>query len=128
MANTGDLIYSRLSANGTISALVSTRISPQWVQENSALPYISYNMIAGVGIMVKNEDTFQDKELWQINVFDTNYDQAKTLAAAVRADLEGYSGTTASVEVKNIVYEGSSENSEGRVFQVSVELEINRVL
>ena len=128
MANTGDAIYSRLSANGTISAAVGTRISPQWVRENSALPYVSYTLISGNPIRVKNEDSFQDKELWQITVFHTNYDSAKTLAAAIRADLEGFKGTSASVVIKNIVYEGSAEDAEGKVFQVSVDFEINRVV
>jgi len=128
MANTGDFIYSRLSNNATITAQTSTRISPHWVQENSTLPYISYMMISAVPITVKNEDSFQDKELWQISVFDDDYDNAKTIAATVRADLEGYSGTTASVVVKEVVYEGSAEFSEGRVFQITADFEINRTV
>lgn len=128
MANTGDMIYTKLSGDGTISASVGTRISPQWVQENSALPYISYTLVSGNPIMVKNEDSFQDKELWQITVFDDVYDTAKTLAARARIVLEGFSGTSASVVVKNIVYEGSFEASDGKVFQVSNDYEVNRVV
>ncbi len=127
MASTGDFIYSRLSADGTVSASVSN-ISPQWVQENTALPYVSYQLIASNPIGVKNQDSFQDKELWQISVFHTVHRSAKTLAQAIRDNLEGYAGTTASVVVKNVVYEGTSEDSDGKVFQVNVDLEINRVV
>ena len=127
MANTGDAIYTLLNANGTISAAVS-RISPNWIQENSALPYISYTLISGNPIRVKNEDSFQDKELWSISVFDDDYDNTKTLAATARSVLEGYKGTSASVVIKNIVYEGSSEGGDGKVFQVSVDFEINRTV
>ena len=126
MASSGDFIYSRLSNNATVSASVGTRISPHWIQENSELPYINYALVVGTPITVKNEDSFQDKEVWQVTVFDTDYNNAKTLAAAIRADLEGYSGTTASVVVKNVVYQGSSEDAEGKVFQVNGDFEINR--
>jgi len=128
MANSGDMIYAKLSADGTLSASVGTRISPQWVQENSALPYISYTLISGNPITVKNVVSFQDKELWQVTVFDDTYDTAKTLAARARVVLEGFAGTSASVVVKNIVYEGSFEASDGKVFQVSNDYEVNRVV
>ena len=128
MANTGDFIYSRLSNNSNITAQVSTRISPHWVQENSPLPYVAYQMISSVPITVKDGDSFQDKELWQISSFDKDYDNAKDIAANIRADLEGYSGTAASVVVKEVVYRGSAEYSEGKVFQIDVDFEINRTV
>lgn len=127
MANTGDFIRTKLIADATILASVSV-ISPHWIQENTQTPYISYTLITGNPIRVKNESSFQDKELWQITVWHTNYDSAKTLLARVRTVLEGYSGTTASVVVKNIVFEGSAEDSDGKMFQVSSDFEINRVV
>jgi len=102
-------IYSKLSADPAVSALVSTRIYPSVVPQGESMPAITYQMVSGVP-----EETTDTAQGWrvarfQITCWAETYSGAKTLAEAVRKDLHRYSGTVNSVVIDSVLLENETD-------------------
>lgn len=82
-------LYSTLSNDSGVTALCSTRISPNMAREGTALPYIVYAVVTGSNInTITGVGDMQRKRI-QLDCNAATYTAAKNLAAAVIAALEG---------------------------------------
>lgn len=85
-------LYAELAADSSVSALVSSRIYPVLIPQDVDMPAIAYQRISG-----PRDYSHQGAGLvsarFQITCQATSYSGAKSLAAAVRDALSGFSGT-----------------------------------
>lgn len=81
-------LYSALAADATVSSLVGTRIYPEIMPQDVTYPAISYQRISTVRLnMLSGVDDFTQVRI-QIDCWDDNYSDVKTLALAVRDALD----------------------------------------
>jgi hypothetical protein len=82
-------IYSALSGNATVAAKVGVRIYPLTVPQNSPLPVITYQRVAGNHIHTLTG--FAKLENAQINIsaWGANYDTVKEIAEDVHVAMDG---------------------------------------
>lgn len=81
-------IYSTLSGAAGVSALVSTRISPQFAEQSEALPYITYDLIGNLPANHLEDIPTLDERRIQVNSYADTYRGAVDLAEAVRTALQ----------------------------------------
>jgi hypothetical protein len=82
-------LYSTLINNAGVAALVSARIYPPPVPESAITPYLFYEMITGARLSTITGVGDAKRKRIQIDCVAGSYAEAKTLAAAVFAALEG---------------------------------------
>jgi len=95
-------LRSILMNDAAVHNLVADRIFPIVRREGSALPAITYQQISGVRDHVFEGPSGFVESRFQINCWASTYEQADTLADAVRSVLDGYDGTSEGVVIKCI--------------------------
>lgn len=90
MASIYNKLFSVLSGDSGVSALVSTRIYPSIREQETELPAITYS-VSSSPIDCKDGSSQLDVQNVQINCFATTVLGADTLREAVRTALDGYS-------------------------------------
>ncbi|CAK0778999.1 conserved hypothetical protein [Gammaproteobacteria bacterium] len=103
-----EAIYSLLTGDAGIAAVVSTRVYPVTLPQNAVLPAIAFTRISTSRALTHDGSTQIAESSFQISCFHTNVKSAKTLAGLVRAKLHGYKGTVGSdvIQVTEVVDEG----------------------
>lgn len=93
-------LYSHLAANAGVSALVSTRIYPLLLPQEPTLPALVYQRIS-TNPLGHSQDgpNHLARVRMQLRCHGATLLAAKQLADAVRAALDGYSGTMGTVTV-----------------------------
>jgi hypothetical protein len=86
-------IYSRLTTDSAIAAIVSTRVYPGRIPQNSAMPCLTYQMISGPRDYTHDGATKRVDSRWQITVHAATYLAAAALSKLVRLRLSGVTGT-----------------------------------
>lgn len=89
-------LYTILSGAGGVTALAGTRIYPLLIPQEAALPALAYQRISGRRTMAHDGPITLTRARVQITCVAETYSQAKSLAAAVQAALDGYRGTVGS--------------------------------
>lgn len=112
-------IVTLLSGNAGVSALVSTRIYPLILPQDSALPAITYQRVSGGHINSTTGFSDQENPRIQIDSMATTYAGAKTLAAAVFSAMESAT-TYKAILIGDIdIYEDEPE-----IYRVSMDFSV----
>ena len=82
-------LYDTLSGAAGVTALVSTRIYPNLVPENTANPCIDYSLISGTRFHTLMGQNDMRRGVVQISCHADTYAGAKAVADAVIAALQG---------------------------------------
>jgi len=82
-------LYTTLTNDAGVSALIGTKVYPSLAPESVSNPVISYNLVSGVPISTIPGTGNAVRKRIQINCHADTYAEAKALAAAVIAALEG---------------------------------------
>ena len=77
-------IYTVLSTDVTVSALVSTRIYPMIIPQNGTLPAVVYQRVSTLPINSLSGDSGLDSVRIQLSCWSPTYAGAKSLGLAVR--------------------------------------------
>lgn len=101
----GKAIYYLLSTNGTLSAALGTKIYPDTAPQRTAFPYIVFQEIATVPSDAKDGASKLDTVRVQVDIYDDNYDDVETYAAAARTALDRQTGTINTVTVDSIKFD-----------------------
>jgi hypothetical protein len=118
MAAIGKGIFNLLSNNGTISSNVGTRIMPDVVNSTAArvLPYITYDIMSvepvGDKDITAGGSALIDVFRVQVNIYSDTYGQLETLAAAVLATLNRYTGTANTIKIQSVDYLNQADDYE----------------
>lgn len=88
-----EAIYSYLSGHAGLTALVSNRIYPLVMPQNTILPAVTFSKVSGPRVHAMQKDTGMAYPRFQVSCWGSTYKQAKEVAAQVRAALQDYKGT-----------------------------------
>jgi len=89
-----ELIYSLLTDDVAVSAIVGARVYPLRVPQNTARPAIAYQLISRTGESCSGGYLPEVSRI-QVSLFAATYAQVSALDDAVRGALQGYrDGTT----------------------------------
>jgi hypothetical protein len=84
----GSTIYTVLTGDGDVSALVGTRIYPEGkVPQNPTAPYVEYSRIAGTPTHTLTDFGNTENVQVQIDCYSDDYSEVEDLAQKVRAAL-----------------------------------------
>jgi hypothetical protein len=107
-------LYSELTGDAGVSALVSTRIYPLQVPQDVAMPAVAYQQISGSPEYAHDGDSGLNWARFQFTCQAETYAGAKALAVAVKAALSGASGTMDDTTVDVILIDNETDwRSEG---------------
>ena len=99
----GKAIYKILSDDSTVSGYVSTRIYPLRINQNDALPAITYEVLNSVPSDTKGGTTGKSKlDVLRLEIlsYSTTYIEVQNIKAGIRSVLDRYSGTPSGTGVK----------------------------
>ena len=82
------------------------------IPANRGSQWIIYNIISSLPHNTKDGASDYDKYRFQIDSYARTYSAADTLAASVRSTLDEYSGTSESVVIDHIFFEGEFDSVE----------------
>ncbi len=89
-------LHTRLSQDGGISALVSTRLFPALAPQGTARPYCVYTVVSKPHIYSHSGFSGLSKIKVQVSCYGDSYQQAKNVANAVISALETWPGSQGS--------------------------------
>ena len=114
----GDVIYSLLSNDANVSAIVSNKIFPYMAIESIKYPYIVYEQTGLEPTDTKDGVSPLDIEEWDVEMYAETLSEIEDLSDKVRAVLDRYSGTTETIVVQSVkfVSENGGYADEDRVF------------
>jgi len=116
-----EALFSLLTANSDVAALVGTRVYPVKMPDDPQLPAISLQVADGDrGDSLEGSDGLAS-ELVQIDCWSRDMDQVKDLAKKARAALRGYRGTVAGLTIGGILgwRETDLFDEDAEIFHVS---------
>jgi hypothetical protein len=102
------IVYNILSNNSALTALVSSRINPIRIPQESAFPAIAYNLVSVIASPTNTSHSRTDFARVQVSSFGTTFADATAVASAVRTALEAVSlpGTFNSTYCQAIEFDG----------------------
>jgi hypothetical protein len=108
------IVYNILSNNSALTALVSTRLNPIRIPQESAFPAIAYNLVSIIASPTNTSHSRTDFARVQISSFGTTFASATEVATAVRTALEAVTlpGTFNSVKCQTIEFDGEVQLAE----------------
>ncbi len=102
----GDVLYSLLSNDAPVSALVGTKIFPFLAIEDVKEPYIVFESGGLEPTDTKDGVSCLDKETWDISMYSDTLAEVEDLADKVRNVLDRYSGTVETIVVQSSTFLG----------------------
>lgn len=94
-------IYSRLSGDGAITALVSTRIFPDISPQDQIYPYVVFRVTSTVPAQVKDAASANNIYLVEVMAFAKSFSSAQSIIDACSARLDYWQGTSGGVTVRH---------------------------
>jgi hypothetical protein len=85
------IVYNILSNASDLTALVSTRLNPLRIPQESAFPAIAYNLVSVIASPTNTSHSRTDFARVQVSSFGTTFASATEVAAQVRAAFEATS-------------------------------------
>jgi hypothetical protein len=85
------IVYNILSNASDLTALVSTRLNPLRIPQESAFPAIAYNLVSIIASPTNTSHSRTDFARVQVSSFGTTFASATEVAAQVRAAFEAAS-------------------------------------
>ena len=114
----GDVIYSLLSNDATVSSIVGVKIYPSMALQEIALPYIVYDESNNQPTNTKDGKSELDVVSYDIEIYAENPSDLSSLAYAVRNCLDRYTGIIGGKRIDSVKYvtENSGYSLEDRVY------------
>lgn len=110
------VVYDLLTGSEAVTALVSLKIYPGLIPQNTTMPAVSYELISSVDIPPINAQAGGVilRSRVQVSVLARTYAEVKTIQEAIRCALLFKSGLIAGVQVNAITREliGSDERDD----------------
>ncbi len=87
------VIKNQLTGTAAVTALLGRRIFPVIAPASTQTPYAVYTLVSEITEHALSGDSAEVSALYQVSVFDEDYNDAKAGADAIRAVLQNFSGT-----------------------------------
>lgn len=102
--NAGKAIYTILTGDATLAAIVGTRIYPEVAPENVTTPFVVYSVQSVDPIRVKNSTSTLDTANFEVYTSSVDYGEAMDINDAVRTAMERRAGNFSDVAIDSIEY------------------------
>ena len=102
--NEGKAIYSILTTDSAVSAIVSSRVYPQIAAQGAVFPFVVYVMQGTDPSDTKSGVSTLDEVRYDIVVASETYAEASDLTNKIRTALDRYTGTVAGVVIDSIQF------------------------
>jgi hypothetical protein len=104
------VLRTALVNNATVAGLIGTRVYPVIAPASAALPFVTWRRVG-----IRRQQTLSAPSGMPIttveySIYGTTYEQARQVADAMRAVLDGYGGTSNNTEVKQTSLEQESDD------------------
>lgn len=126
------IAYNILSNYSALTALVSTRINPLRIPQESAFPAISYNLVSVIASPTNTSHSRTDFARVQVNSFGNTFASATAVAEKVRAAFEAATlpGTFNTVKCQAIEFDSEVQLTDDEagfagIYQISQDFIIN---
>lgn len=119
-----NLVYSKLSGDAGVSALVSARVYPVILPQAPTLPAVSYQRISNTE---QNGTSSLRETRYQVDCWDDDFAGVQSLADAVKAALEEWIDRDQSpgVAMARVIGEFDDYEPETDLYRVSVDVMVN---
>lgn len=115
----GQIIYSLLTTNSAVSAIVGTKVFHVTAKSDIQLPYVTYRRTATETVPVKYGHGAETVHI-EVDCFAENYDDSVALAERVYEVLDHSTVDTGTLPLRSCTYENSAEGYEGGAFVQSL--------
>ena len=119
-------LYSILTADSTVSGLISTRVYPIKLPQSPTFPAVTYQRVSTPRVRSTTGPSGLAHPSIQIDCWAETYTGVKSLAEAAREAVDGYSGTVGGVAIAGIIV--ASENDffepEVEIYRVTMDITI----
>jgi hypothetical protein len=105
----GKWIYSKLTDDAAIAALVDDRVYPIGREEESTLPAVVYSLSTSQPIHAKKEAATTIVWTCELDCFAENYDDAWELAGAVSSCVDRTPETLEGIEIEDVYIDSISD-------------------
>lgn len=95
-------VYARLSTATGLTALTSTRIAPAVNPQGVTYPSVTFRVISEERVTAMGSDPGIARARVQVDAWSDDFAEAEPVANQVRAALQRYRGTSATVEVLDV--------------------------
>lgn len=102
--NEGKAIYSILTTDSAVNAIVSSRVYPQIAAQGAVFPFVVYVMQSTDPSDTKSGVSTLDEVRYDIVVASETYAEASDLTNKIRTALDRYTGTVAGVVIDSIQF------------------------
>lgn len=96
-------LYTWLSSDAAITAVVGTRIFPQRVPQGKDFPAITFQVIFGDHVHDLKASAGLGRPIFQVNAISPSYLEAKDLAELIRLRLQGFRGVWGTLDVRAVL-------------------------
>ena len=126
------IVYNILSNNAALTALISTRLNPIRIPQETTFPAVSYQLISEIPTPTKSGHSHTEFARVQINAYGTTLSSAQSVASAIRTAFEAVSlpGTFNSIKCQTIEFDGENHTADdvaafAGLYQISQDYLIN---
>lgn len=109
--NIAPAVYNLLSNDATVSGLVGSKIYPDQIPQQVAYPAIVHYKTDVNKVAVKTAPTINYRITLQIDIYCDTYGAGETIADAVKAVLDEYSGTVESINIQKAVLNNQADEN-----------------
>ena len=102
--NEGKAIFSILTTDSAVSAIVSSRVYPQIAAQGAVFPFVVYVINDITPSDTKSGVSTLDEVRYEILAISENYAEAAELNEKIRTALDRYTGTVAGVVIDSIQF------------------------
>lgn len=126
------IVYSILNNNAALTALISTRLNPVRIPQESAFPAVSYQLVSEVPNPTKSGHSRTEFARVQINAYGVTLASAESVAFAIRTAFEVVTlpATFNTIKCQTIEFDGELQTADDTaafagLYQISQDYIIN---
>jgi hypothetical protein len=122
MSNAASWIFTKLTTDATLTALIGTRVYRDQAPEKATYPFIAISLIDVVPVKNAFADILMDGERWQIKTVDDgkSYATVNSIAARVRTLLHKTSGSGVLSSVLDAEFTQSETDDAGNMYKTII--------
>ena len=126
------IVYSILSNNAALTALISTRLNPLRIPQESSFPAVSYQLVSEIPNPTKSGHSRTEFARVQVNAYGVTLASAESVASAIRNAFEVVTlpATFNSIKCQTIEFDGELQTADDTaafagLYQISQDYIIN---
>ena len=126
------IVYNILSNNAALTALISTRLNPIRIPQESAFPAVSYQLVSEIPNPTKSGHSRTEFARVQVNAYGITLASTESVASAIRTAFEAVTlpATFNTIKCQTIEFDGELQTADDTaafagLYQISQDYIIN---